>query len=78
MTTDDDLLSIRCPITKSYVSKHTGKQREKVCGRLVLKVTPGSKGEAYCWSCYKLFGFEVPSQHNSDVVMINSEVQVPS
>lgn len=74
---DEGLLSIRCPFVKTYISKHTGKERSKECNKQCVKVKPGSSGEAYCSSCDKRFDFKVPHQGVSDVVLLNNqEVQL--
>lgn len=76
METDEEgLLSIRCPFTKTYISKHTGKERSKECNKQCVKVNPGSSGEAYCSSCDKRFDFKVP-EHNSDVILLSEEVHL--
>lgn len=76
METDDKgLLSIRCPFKKTYVSKHTGKERSKICNKQCVKVRPGSNGEAYCSSCDKRFEFEVPRDNEPETISF-SEVQL--
>jgi hypothetical protein len=74
METDSEgLLSIRCPFEKTYLSKHTGKQRTKVCNRQCVKVKPGSSGEAHCISCDKRFDFEVPAQDSGGNPLVSSQ-----
>lgn len=69
----DDLISIRCPNTKTYTSKHTGKKRTKICNRQCVKVKPGSSGEAHCISCDKTFDFEVSTQSTSQSLLLNEQ-----
>jgi hypothetical protein len=51
-------IEIRCPFQVSYTNKQ-GVHKHKVCGKLCVKVTAGSAGEAYCASCSKTFEFEI-------------------
>lgn len=52
-------IEIRCPFQVSYTSKATGQHKHKVCGKICVKVTAGSAGEAYCQRCNKTFEFEI-------------------
>jgi hypothetical protein len=50
-----DLVEIKCPY--NWTSKKNGKSYP--CNRPVVRVSPGSYGEAYCQSCKKTFKFDV-------------------
>jgi hypothetical protein len=62
-----EYMEIRCPFTVSYQSKQDGEHKHKVCGKICVKVSAGSAGEAYCTRCNKTFDFEV-SAYNGMVV----------
>lgn len=69
----NDLVSIRCPYSKTYMSKHTQKERTKICNKQCVKVKPGSSGEAYCSSCEKRFDFEVSTQDASQSFVLSEQ-----
>ena len=54
----DDLIEIRCPF--KVKDKYTNKLRD--CHFLLVKVAPGSSGEAKCPKCKLTFDFEVVDQ----------------
>jgi hypothetical protein len=57
-TVEQNLVTVRCPI------KRRGRHDTKIyiCNRTIIKVLPGSAGQAYCRDCQKEFWFEVDSQ----------------
>lgn len=57
------LILIHCPIPKAG---DDGKRH--ICNRLIVKVAPGSSGEAYCWTCKKRFDFSADTGTNPGVV----------
>ena len=54
----EKMIDVRCPF------KYASRKNKKVypCNRLIVKVNPGSSGEAYCSSCKISFFFEVNEQ----------------
>lgn len=69
MTDKSKLIAIRCPYSR------TAKKNGHVfpCDRLLIRVTPGSSGEAWCWSCRKRIDFEISK---TDVAMDTSNADV--
>ena len=49
------LVSLRCPYSRT--AKTNG--HVYVCGRLIIKASPGSSGEAWCWSCRRRIIFNI-------------------
>lgn len=54
-----ELIEVRCPFQKV---RNNG--TISMCNRLIIRVSAGSSGEAYCRSCSLEFDFEVDSQSN--------------
>lgn len=60
----EQLIDIRCPHIVKRLKN--GAEVEKACNKPIVKVLPGSKGEAYCVSCKYSFKFEVAKDNSSE------------
>lgn len=67
---DKQLIEIRCP--NMTTKRKQGTDREEVCNKSIVKVAPGSKGEAYCVSCKFSFEFDVAKGNDSIGTLLGS------
>lgn len=68
----NELLKILCPLTRSNGTNG----KTYVCNKLLVKVAPGSKGEAYCPRCDKHVEFSVDTGSGVDVDQNDLRIKV--